>query len=62
MGLSLGLIYVPSTYAKTPELIELAKVAGEMVPHEVVEQAIEEFDGEIAGAILSDGDIMLFSV
>ena len=30
MGLSLGLIYVPSTYAKTPELIELAKVAGEM--------------------------------
>ena len=30
MGVSLGLIYVPGTYAKTPELIEIAKVAGEM--------------------------------
>lgn len=29
MGVSFGLIYVPSCYAKTDELIELAKVAGE---------------------------------
>ncbi len=28
-GLSTGLIYVPGRYAKTPELIELARVAGE---------------------------------
>lgn len=30
MGVSFGLIYTPSCYAKTEELIELAKVAGEM--------------------------------
>ncbi len=30
IGLSLGLIYVPGCYAKTDELIELAKVASEM--------------------------------
>ena len=30
MGISFGLIYTPSCYSKTDELIELAKVAGEM--------------------------------
>lgn len=30
MGISFGLIYTPSCYAKTDELIELAKVAGQM--------------------------------
>lgn len=30
LGVSFGLIYTPSCYAKTDELIELAKVAGEM--------------------------------
>lgn len=46
IGLSFGLIYVPSCYAQTAELIELAKVAGEM--HGIVSAHIRnEGDGLI---------------
>lgn len=52
LGVSFGLIYTPSCYAKTDELIELAKVAGEMGgmisahirdERDFVIEAVEEF-------------------
>ena len=49
MGLSLGLIYIPGTYAKTPELIELAKVAGEM--NALVVAHIRSEDDEMIEAV-----------
>ncbi len=50
MGLSLGLIYIPGTYAKTPELIELAKVAGEM--NALVVAHIRDEDNKMIEAVL----------
>ena len=49
MGVSLGLIYVPGTYAKTPELIEIAKVAGEM--NALVVAHIRDEDGAMIEAV-----------
>jgi N-acyl-D-amino-acid deacylase len=43
VGLSTGLIYLPGTFAKTEEIIELAKVA-------------EQFDGIYASHMRSEGD------
>ncbi len=49
LGLSFGLIYTPSCYAKTDELIELAKVVG-------------EYHGIISAHIRSEGDTLIQAV
>ena len=49
LGISFGLIYTPSCYAKTDELIELAKVAGEK-------------GGMMAAHIRNEGDLLIEAV
>ena len=49
LGVSFGLIYTPSCYAKTPELIELAKVAG-------------QYGGMISAHIRNEGPQVIESV
>lgn len=48
-GMSTGLIYVPSRYGRTPELIELAKV-------------VNEFGGMYASHMRGEGDTLLESI
>ena len=48
-GMSTGLIYVPSRYGRTPELIELAKV-------------VNEFGGIYASHMRGEGDTLLKSI
>jgi len=46
LGVSFGLIYVPGCYAKTPELLEMAKVVG-------------EYGGIVAAHIRNEGDTVV---
>ena len=49
MGISFGLIYPPSCYAKTEELLELARV-------------VKEYDGLVAAHIRNEGDRLIEAV
>ncbi|MBQ2976725.1 MAG: D-aminoacylase [Clostridia bacterium] len=49
IGMSLGLLYVPGCYAKTDEVIEMAKVVG-------------EYGGLLASHLRDEGDFLLESV
>jgi len=49
LGMSLGLFYVPGSYAKTDEAIELAKV-------------VKEYDGILAAHIRDEGDFLIEAV
>ena len=49
VGFSTGLIYVPGTYTKTPEIVELAKVAA-------------KYDGVYATHMRDEGDSVTFAI
>jgi len=49
VGFSTGLIYVPGTYTKTPEIVELAKVAA-------------KYDGVYATHMRDEGDSVIFAI
>lgn len=49
VGLSSGLIYIPGTYAKTPEIVGLAKVAA-------------QYDGIYASHIRDEGDSVKYAI
>lgn len=49
LGVSFGLIYTPSCYAETPELIELAKV-------------VAEYNGLVSAHIRNEGDYLIRSL
>ena len=49
VGLSTGLIYIPGTYTKTPEIVTLAKVAA-------------KYDGVYATHMRDEGDSVIFAI
>ena len=49
VGLSTGLIYIPGTYAKTPEIIDLAKITA-------------KYDGLYASHIRDEGDSVTYAI
>jgi N-acyl-D-amino-acid deacylase len=49
VGLSTGLIYIPGTYTKTPEIVELAKVAA-------------KYDGVYATHMRDEGDSVTYAI
>ena len=49
LGLSTGLIYIPGTYTKTPEIVELAKVAS-------------RYNGVYASHMRDEGDSVIFAI
>jgi N-acyl-D-amino-acid deacylase len=49
VGLSTGLIYIPGTYTKTPEIVELAKVAA-------------KYNGVYATHMRDEGDSVIFAI
>jgi N-acyl-D-amino-acid deacylase len=49
VGFSTGLIYIPGTYTKTPEIVELAKIAA-------------KYDGVYASHMRDEGDSVTFAI
>jgi len=49
VGLSTGLIYIPGTYTKTPEIVELAKV-------------VAKYDGVYTTHMRDEGDSVVFAI
>ena len=49
VGLSTGLIYIPGTYTKTPEIVELAKV-------------VAKYDGVYATHMRDEGDSVVYAI
>lgn len=49
VGLSTGLIYIPGTYTKTPEIVSLAKIAS-------------QYDGVYATHMRDEGDSVVFAI